>query len=202
MTRLTFIPQQFVKVATAARPDLNQIIVGGIHIAPNSSSGVVRQWKVNIPAMTNGGEITFANAADKDDSVDYEIDDDGSLIITWCQAAPGGGGATSQPEIVRIANVFPVAPSGGSGGGSGTQGPAGPAGPPGPPGPQGPAGPAGPKGATGPQGPPGPAGGANWPGADWDWAQAINAGYSELTNPQSGWQGAIEAIVRRVLAEG
>ena len=119
MTRLSFIPQQFIKVAIAARSDLSQIVVGGIHIAPGSSAGVVRQWKVNVPAMTDGGEIVFANAADKDDSVDYEIDDDGSLLITWAQAAPGGGGATSQPEIVRIPNVFPPAPPAPSGDGGG-----------------------------------------------------------------------------------
>lgn len=196
MTRLTFIPAPFVKVAIATRDDLTQYVVAGIDTS--SGDGRVRVWKVNSN-FTNAGEIPFSGGAGKDDSVDVAIDRDGSILVMVSEAAgAGASGSTSQPDITRISGHFPAYSGGGSSGG-GTQGPPGP---PGPPGPQGPAGPKGATGAQGPQGPPGPAGGSNWPGADWDWGQAINAGYAELTNANSGWQGAIEAIVRRVIAEG
>lgn len=94
---------------------------------------------------------------------------------------------------VPVAGYVPPA-SGGS-----AQGPAGPQGPPGP---AGPAGPKGATGATGPQGPPGPAGSsAGWPGADWDWSQAINAQFAELNNPSSGSAGAVRSLIDARLRE-
>lgn len=195
MTRLTFISAPFIKIAIATRDDLSQYVVAGI----DSNAQRARIWKVNAN-FTDAGEIPFAGGAGKDDSVDVAIDRDGSILVMVSEAAgSGASGSTSQPDITRIPGIFPAYSGGSSGGGGGTQGPPGPPGPAGPPGPPGPQGPKGATGATGPQG---PAGGANWPGADWDWAQAVNAGYSELTTPGSGWQGAIEAIVRRVIAEG
>jgi len=115
-------------------------------------------------------------------------------------------------QVVARVHVIPgLCPPWPAGGGGGAQGPPGPAGPQGPPGPQGPAGgppgpqgPPGPKGATGaqgPVGPPGPSGASNWPGADWDWGQAINAQYAELTNAGSGSYGAVVAIVNSMLKQ-
>lgn len=113
MTRLTFIPAQFIKVATAHRPDLAQYVVAGIHIAPGSSTGVARAWKVNLPSFTNGGEIPIPNnAAAKDDSVFVHILNDGSLLVTIDEALPFQGGATAQPDGQLIAGVFPAASAG------------------------------------------------------------------------------------------
>jgi hypothetical protein len=175
----------------AKRSDLSQFVVAGM------INEKARAWKVNAD-YSNAGEIPIpAGSGGKVDSIDLEIDNAGTLIITLSQAsAPGASGSTSQPEVVPIPGIFPPYSGGGSGGGGG-----GTQGPPGPPGPQGPPGPKGATGATGPQGPPGATGGANWPGADWDWAQALNAGYGELTNPGSGWQGAIRAIIDTRLRE-
>lgn len=90
-----------------------------------------------------------------------------------------------------------VAAHGGGSGGSGTQGPPGP---PGPQGVQGVPGPRGPQGERGPQGIQGPPG-QGWPGADWDWQQAINAQYADLTNTQSGSYNQVKNIVEGVLRE-
>lgn len=106
MTRLTFIPPQFIKVATAYRLDLSQFIVGGIHIPPGSSNGVARMWKVNLTDFSDGGEIPFENAIPKDDSIAIEILSSGDVLVTRSEAAPGGGGATSQPVVTRIPGVF------------------------------------------------------------------------------------------------
>lgn len=105
MTRLTFIPPQFVKVATAHRLDLGQFVVGGVHIV--DGVGRVRIWKVNLADLSSGGEIPFPNAAGKDDSVALEILTDGSLLITISEAVVGGSGTTAQPDVTRILNVFP-----------------------------------------------------------------------------------------------
>jgi hypothetical protein len=206
MTRLTGIPAQFIKVATASRPDLSQIVVGGIYLAPGSSNGVVRQWKVNVPAMTLAGEILMpGNAAQKDDSVDYEIDSSGALIITWSQAGPDNSGASSQPEIIIIPGVFPSAPSGGGGGGGSTTNVD-----------QVARNAAAAAQSTADQA----LSTANsakttatnalnsaqsahsrinnipiWSGADWDWQQAINAQYAELTNTQSGSYNELIRII-------
>jgi hypothetical protein len=116
MTRLTFIPAQFIKAATAYRHDLAQFVVGGVWLAPGSTNGVVRAWKVNLPSMTNAGEIPIPNnAAAKDDSVAFEILDSGALLVTLIEAAPGGGGATSQPDAQLIPGVFPALAPGGVG---------------------------------------------------------------------------------------
>lgn len=48
MAILGFIPAQTIKVTMAGRPDLSQIVVGGIYLAPGSSSGKARLWKVNL----------------------------------------------------------------------------------------------------------------------------------------------------------
>lgn len=116
MTRLSFIPAQFIKVATAHRADLSQYVVGGVHLAPGSSAGVVRAWKVNLPSLTNAGEIPIPNtAAAKDDSVAFQILNDGSLLVTLSEALPNQGGATAQPDGQLIAGVFPPAPAAGGG---------------------------------------------------------------------------------------
>lgn len=107
MTRLTFIPAQFIKVATAYRLDLGQFVIGGVHLAPGATAGVVRVWKVNLADLSNAGEIPFPNSVGKDDSVALEILHDGSLLITISEAVPGGSGTTAQPDVTRIANVFP-----------------------------------------------------------------------------------------------
>jgi hypothetical protein len=113
-TRLTWIPAQFVRVATAYRLDLQQYIIGGVWFAPGSTNGVVRLWKVNISDLSNAGEIVFANDAGKDDSVEIEILATGELLITVSEAVPGGSGSTAEPEVYRIPNVFSpfVSPSG------------------------------------------------------------------------------------------
>ena len=111
--RLNWIPAQFIKVATAYRLDLPQFLIGGIYLAPGSTAGVVRLWKVNIQDMSNAGEIPFSNDAGKDDSVALEILADGAVLITIAEAVPGGGGATSQPEVYRINAVFPAYSSAG-----------------------------------------------------------------------------------------
>ena len=110
MTRLTFIPPQFIKVAIAHRSDLSQCVIGGVWIAPGTTEGRVRAWKVNLPAFTNAGEIPLTNAAGKDDSVAFAILDDGGLLVVIDEAAPGGGGATSQPDAQIVPGVFPAAP--------------------------------------------------------------------------------------------
>jgi hypothetical protein len=209
MARLSFIPAQAIKVASASRPDLTQIVVGCIHLPSGSSSGKVRAWKVNLYSWTDAGEIALTgnDGARKDDSVALEIAQNGDLIVTWSQAGSDNSGASSQPEVITIPSVFPPAPSDPNG----LPGPQGPAGAPGPQGPQGPkgdpgpaGGPQGPQGATGPKGdkgdkgdtgPIGPAGG--WT-ADQDWSQAINAQYAELTNTQSG---SYNELVRIINAE-
>lgn len=185
MPRLSFIPAQFISVATAARRDLPQFVIGGVYIAPGTSEGRVRLWKVNLSDFSNAGEIPFASGAGKDNTVDLEILDDGSLVVTISEASGAGApGSSSQPNAQRLSGVFP--PYTGSSGGGGTQGPAGPAGP------QGPTGPAGPQGPAGPAGPPG---GSNWPGTHWDWSQAINAQFSELSNPESGSTGQVNNLI-------
>lgn len=116
MTRLTFIPAQTIKVAMATRPDLDQFIVGGVHIAPGTSIGRVRLWKVALADLTAGEEIPFETETGKDDSVVFEILPTGDLLITISEATPGGGGSTAQPAVYRIAGVFPPqsAPPGGA----------------------------------------------------------------------------------------
>lgn len=104
MTRLTFIPAQFIRVATAYRLDLNQCIVGGVHIVNNV--GTVRLWRVSLPDFRDLGEIEFVNAVGKDDSVALEILASGDVLVTICEAAPDGGGVTSQPDIRIIPGVF------------------------------------------------------------------------------------------------
>src|SRR5262245_47268849 len=96
MTRLSFIPQQFIKTAEATRADLDQYIVAGIHLAPGSSTGVPRAWKVNADD-TNGGEITWPKPAGKADSVACAILNDGSVRFVTSAAAPGQSGSTAQP---------------------------------------------------------------------------------------------------------
>jgi len=106
MTRLSFIPAQFIKCAQDQRDDLDRYVVAGIHIALGSSAGVGRAWVVNADG-TDGGELHWPNSADKDDSISIKVLNNGSVRIVWCQAAPGGGGATSQPDAVVIPDVFP-----------------------------------------------------------------------------------------------
>lgn len=114
MTRLTFIPPQAIKVATASRIDLSQFLVAVVWIAPGTSEGRARLWKVNLVDFSNGGEIPFTNSAGKDDSVALEILGDGSVLVTISEAVPGGGGATAQPDTQRIMGVFPPYTSGGA----------------------------------------------------------------------------------------
>lgn len=114
MTRLTFIPPQAIKVATASRVDLSQFLVAAVWIAPGTSEGRVRLWKVNLADFSNAGEIPFPNAAGKDDSVALEILADGSVLVTISEAVPGGGGATAQPDTQRILGVFPPFAGGGA----------------------------------------------------------------------------------------
>lgn len=113
--RLSFIPAQTIKVASASRADLAQFIVGGVYIAPGTSAGRVRLWKVNLPALTDGGEVLFANEAGKDDSVALEILYNGDVLVSISEALPGGAGATAGISVTRIAGVFPAAPAPSSG---------------------------------------------------------------------------------------
>lgn len=108
--RLSFIPAQMIKVASATRPDLAQFLVGGVHIAPGSSIGRARLWKVNIATLTDGGEVTFPNEAGKDDSVALEILPGGDVLVSISAAIPGGAGATAGIEVYRITGVFPAQP--------------------------------------------------------------------------------------------
>jgi len=112
--RLTFIPAQTIKVASASRADLTQFIVGGVHIV--DSVGRVRLWKVNLTDFSNGGEVPFLNEAGKDDSVALEILANGDLLVSISEAVPGGAGATAGIAVHRVAGVFPamVAPGGGT----------------------------------------------------------------------------------------
>lgn len=107
-TRLTFIPPAAIKVATAYRLDLTQFLVGIVWLAPGSTNGIVRLWKVNLSNLSNAGEISFVKDAGKDDSIALEILADGSVLVTVSEATPDGGGATSQPEVYRIPAVFPA----------------------------------------------------------------------------------------------
>lgn len=106
--RLSFIPAQFIKVCIATRSDLSQFVVGGIHVVNNV--GTARLWKVNSD-FTDGGEIIFPRGSGKDDTVAAAIERDGSVLVVVCEAAPGGGGATSQPDAQRIPNVFLPSPA-------------------------------------------------------------------------------------------
>lgn len=157
--RLTWIPAQFIKAALATRIDLTQCVVSGIYIAPGSSEGVPRAWKVNLPSYSNAGEIPIPLDAGKADSVSAIITKEGHVVFEVCQALAGQSGTTSQPVMYLVPDVFPdyVLPAGAPG----PQGPVGPVGPVGPQGIQGPRGLVGPQGEPGPQGPPGPAGGGD-----------------------------------------
>jgi hypothetical protein len=106
--------------------------------------------------------------------------------------------ATGNAARVVVSDDFPlvVAPPGG--GGTGQPGQPGPPGHPGSAGQAGPAGARGSSGASGPQGVPGPPG-HGWPGADWDWQQAINAQYGQLADKQSGAYGLVVAIIEAAL---
>jgi hypothetical protein len=185
MTRLSFIPAQFISVATASRRDLSQFLLGGIYIAPGTSEGRVRLWKINSD-FSNGGEISITTGAGKDNTVALEILDNGDVLVTISEASGAlAPGSSSQPDCQRLHAVFPPASSA--------------TGVPGPVGPVGPMGPAGPKGATGATGPQGPAGSSDWPGADWDWSQAINAQFNELNTPGSGGYLATVNLIESVL---
>lgn len=133
--RLTWIPQQFIKPSLAYRIDLAQCVVSGIYLAPGSTEGVPRAWKVNLPSMSNGGEIPIPLDLGKADGVSAIITREGHVIFEVCQALPGQSGTTSQPVMYLVPDVFPdYVPSAGV---PGPQGPAGPQGPQGPPGPAG-----------------------------------------------------------------
>jgi hypothetical protein len=112
--RLSFIPAQTVKVASATRADLAQFLVGGVHIV--DSVGRVRLWKVNLSDFSNAGEVPFPNEAGKDDSVALEILPNGDVLISVSEAVPGGAGATAGISVYRVAGVFPAmpAPTGGT----------------------------------------------------------------------------------------
>lgn len=114
MTRLPFIPAQTIKVSTASRADLAQFVIGGVYIAPGTSAGRVRVWKVNIATLTDGGEIIFPNEAGKDDSVALEILTTGDLLISISEALPGGAGATAGLAVYRVLGVFPAQAAPGS----------------------------------------------------------------------------------------
>jgi hypothetical protein len=105
MTRLSYIPQQFIKCGHDQRDDLDQWVVVGIHLAPDSSAGVGRAYVINAD-NTLDRELSWSNTADKDDSISVKVLRSGDVRIVWCQAAPGGGGVTSQPEAVIIPGVF------------------------------------------------------------------------------------------------
>lgn len=105
MTRLSFIPAPFIKVTTAYRLDLQQFIIGGIHLG--SSGGVARLWKINLPDLSDGGEIPFNNASGKDDSVAVEILSNGDVLVAVSEALPPpSSGSTSQPDVTIIRGVF------------------------------------------------------------------------------------------------
>lgn len=109
--RLPFIPAQTIKVVMATRPDLMQCIVGGIHIAPGTSVGRARAWKVNLADFSDAGEITIPNEVGKYDSVFFAILPDGSTLVGISEALPGGAGATAGISVQRIPGVFPAAPT-------------------------------------------------------------------------------------------
>ena len=108
--RLSFIPPQFFKTEMAHRADLMQIVVGGVWQKPGTSAGRVRLWKVNLPDLSDGGEIPFDTEAGKDDSVAIVILDSGDVLVAVSEALPGGVGVTSQPAVYPIYGVFPQAP--------------------------------------------------------------------------------------------
>lgn len=151
--RLSWIPQQFIKAALAYRTDLSQCVVSGIYIAPGSSEGVPRAWKVSLPSFSNAGEIPIPLDQGKADSVSAIITREGHVIFEVCQALPGQSGTTAQPVMYLAPDVFPDMAAA-----AGPPGPQGPQGATGPQGPQGIRGMTGPAGPQGPQGEPGPAG--------------------------------------------
>lgn len=108
MTRLSFIPAQFVKVTQATRADLAQYVVAGIYIK-EGAPGVARAWKVNADG-SDGGEITFVNESGKDDTVSAAILPSGDVRLVVSEATAGGSGATAQPVVYLIGGVFPPAP--------------------------------------------------------------------------------------------
>lgn len=156
--RLSFIPPQLIRIFAAFRDDLTECVIGGIWLTPGQD-GRTRAWKVSMADWSDRGEIDIPNEAGKDDSAWARILRSGDVLFGISAALPGQGGATSQPELYVVANVFGVAPTP-------PTGPQGPRGLPGPQGPQGPQGltgalgPTGPTGPQGPQGPPGTGGGA------------------------------------------
>lgn len=106
MTRLSFLPQPFVKISLATRLDLTAYVIAGIH------NEVARVWRVNADD-SNGGELKFTGGAGKDDSVEVAICGDGSVLVAVSEASgAGASGSTSQPDVQRIAGVFPPYPGG------------------------------------------------------------------------------------------
>ena len=108
MTRLTFIPAQTIKVVCVERAAL--AVVGGIYIAPGTSIGRARLWKVNLPDGSDAGEIPFQSDSGKDDSAALSILGDGSLLVVVSESTPGGDGKTAQPALYLIPGVFPPLP--------------------------------------------------------------------------------------------
>jgi len=107
MTRLEFIPSQCIKINQDQRDDLAQWVICGIHIAPNSSAGVARAWKVNAD-NTDAGEIVIPSEGGKDDTVACKVLSDGGVRFVVSEAeAPGASGSTARPFAYVVPNVFP-----------------------------------------------------------------------------------------------
>lgn len=101
MTRLSFLPQPFVKISQATRIDLDDYAIAGIH------NERARVWKINADD-TDGGELTFTAGPGKDDSVEIAIDRLGRVRVAVSEAAgSGASGSTSQPDVQYIADAFP-----------------------------------------------------------------------------------------------
>lgn len=104
--RLTWVPAPLIKVVTATRIDLTQLLIGGIYLPPAGDSRA-RVWRVN-PDLTPASELAFPNSGGKDDSVALEILSNGDVLVTVSEALAGQGGGTSQPEVHRVVGVFPA----------------------------------------------------------------------------------------------
>ena len=110
-TRLTSIPQPFIKLAAASRDGLEWFVLGGIY-APAGAQPSVRLYKINgnLSVEPIGGAF---GTVGKDDSVALHVLPSGTLRVVVSEAAVdasgiSASGTTSEPTVYDFPGIFPI----------------------------------------------------------------------------------------------